>query len=137
MSYASGPAVQVAVFELLSADAALGGLVAAIFDAPPPGTPQGSYVIIGEDEAIDRGDGTGPGAEHRLTISVVSDAAGFLVAKQAAARISEVLSWAQPALTVGRVVAIWFQDARARRLEGGTLRRIDLRFRVRVEGEVA
>jgi hypothetical protein len=137
MSYASGAAVQAAVFQLLVGDAALGALVGGVYDAPPPGTPQGTYVILGEDEAIDRGDGTGPGAEHRLTISVVSDAAGFLAAKQAAARISEVLTWAQPALAVGRVVTIWFQDVRARRLEGGTLRRIDLRFRVRVEGEVA
>jgi hypothetical protein len=137
MSYASGPAVQMAVFELLTADAVLGALVGAIHDAPPPGTPQGRYVILGEDETIDRGDGTGPGAEHRLTISVVSDAAGFLGSKAAAARISAVLSGAQPSLAVGRVVAIWFQDVRARRLEGGRLRRIDLRFRVRVEGAVA
>jgi hypothetical protein len=137
MSYASGPAVQAAVFQILAGDGALEALVDGIYDAPPPGTPQGRYVILGEDEAVDRGDGTGPGAEHRLTISVVSDAAGFLGAKQAAARISEVLTWASPALDVGRVVAIWFQDARARRLEGGTLRRIDLRFRVRVEGAVA
>mgnify|MGYP000846922646 CR=1 FL=1 len=34
----------------------------------------------------------------------------------------------------GRVVAIWFHAAQARRAEGGALRRIDLRFRVRVEG---
>lgn len=137
MSYASGAAVQTAVFQLLAGDGALGALVGGVYDAPPPGTPQGSYVILGEDEAIDRGDGTGPGAEHRMTISVVTDAEGFLGAKQAAARISNLLTWAQPGLATGRVVAIWFQDARARRLEGGTLRRIDLRFRVRVEGAVA
>jgi hypothetical protein len=137
MSYVSGAAVQAAVFQLLAGDTALGALVGGVHDAPPPGTPQGTYVILGEDDAIDRGDGTGPGAEHRLTVSVVSDAAGFLGAKQAAARISEVLTWAAPPLAEGRVVAIWFQDARARRLEGGTLRRIDLRFRVRIEGAVA
>jgi hypothetical protein len=137
MSYASGAAVQAAVFQLLAGDAELAELVDGIHDAAPPGTPQGTYLILGEEEALDRGDGTGPGAEHRLTVSVVSDASGFLVAKQAAGRVSEVLTCAEPALASGRVVAIWFQDLRARRLEGGTLRRIDLRFRVRVEGEAA
>jgi hypothetical protein len=133
MSYAMGAALQGAVFQLLANDAALAGLVAGVFDAPPPGTPQGSYLILGEEEALDRGDASGPGAEHRLTLSVVSDAAGFQAAKQAAARVSDLLGWATPALPGARVVAIWFQDARARRLEGGRLRRIDLRFRARLE----
>jgi len=133
MSYAASATLQGAVFQLLAADPVLAGLVSGIFDAAPPGTPQGTYVVLGEEEAIDRGDATGPGAEHRLTVSVVSDAAGFLAAKQAAARISALLVWADPALAGGRVVAIWFLDARARRLAGGTLRRIDLRFRARIE----
>ena len=133
MSYALGSALQTAVFGLLSGDAELGALIGGIHDAPPPGTPQGTYAILGEDEALDRGDATGAGAEHRLTVSVVSDAAGFLLAKQAAARIADLLTWATPPLAGGRVVAIWFQDARARRLDGGKLRRIDLRFRARIE----
>jgi hypothetical protein len=133
MSYARAAGLQAAIFQLLAGDAELGGLLAGIFDAPPPGTPQGTYAILGEDEAQDRGDSTGPGAEHRLTVSVVSDAAGFLAAKQAAARVSVLMTDATPPLAGGRVVAIWFQDARARRLDGGTLRRIDLRFRARIE----
>ena len=137
MSYASGAALQGAIWQILNDDAALGALVSGVFDAPPPGTPQGTWVILGEEEATDRGDATGPGAEHKLTVSVVSDATGFLTAKQAAARISDLLTWTTPALTEGRVVAIWFHDARARRLEGGTLRRLDLRFRARIEGDVA
>lgn len=137
MSYALAPGLQAAVFQLLAGDAALAALVSGIHDAPPPGTPQGTYVVLGEEEALDRGDATGPGAEHRLTIAVVTDAAGFLAAKQAAARISDLLTWASPPLAGGRVVAIWFQDARARRLEGGTIRRIDLRFRARIEIDAA
>ncbi len=133
MSYASAPGLQAAIYQLLAADSALAALVAGIHDAPPPGTPQGTYVILGEEEVLERGDATGPGAEHRLAVSVVSDAPGFLSAKQAAARVSELLTAAAPAVAGARVVAIWFQDARARRLEGGTLRRIDLRFRARLE----
>lgn len=135
MSYFSAAAVQTAVFTLLSGDAVLAGLVpGGVFDAPPPGTPQGTYVVLGEEEVIDRSDQTGPGAEHRLLVQVVSDAAGFLTAKAAAARISALLPGAMPTLATGRVVAIWFHQAQARKAEGGAVRRIDLRFRVRVEG---
>jgi hypothetical protein len=127
--------LQSALFTLLTGDATLAGLVpGGIYDAPPPGTPQGTYVLIGEGEALDRSDVTGPGAEHRVTLSVVSDATGFLTAKQAAARLSELLPGATPALAVGRIVAIWFHTARARRIEGAAVRRIDLVFRVRIEG---
>ncbi len=46
MSYLSAASVQTAVFALLSGDATLGGLVpGVVFDAPPPGTPQGTYVV--------------------------------------------------------------------------------------------
>ncbi|MCB1390231.1 MAG: DUF3168 domain-containing protein [Rhodobacteraceae bacterium] len=134
MSYHSASAVQVALYELLTGDVTLGALLpGGIFDAPPPGTPQGTYGVIGEEEAIDRSDVTGPGAEHRVLVQVVSDASGFATAKAAAARIADLLPGALPALTVGRVVAIWFHTAQARRAEGNSRRRIDLRFRVRVE----
>lgn len=135
MSYQNAAAVQVALFDLLSGDATLAGLVpGGIFDAPPPATPQGTYVVLGEEDVIDRSDVTGPGAEHRVLVQVVSDAAGFLTSKTAAARIGEILPGSQPSLSSGRVVAIWFHQAQARRAEGAALRRIDLRFRVRVEG---
>lgn len=134
MSYQSAVAVQAAVFALLDADAELAVLIpGGIFDAPPPATPPGTYGVLGEEEVIDRSDISGPGAEHRILVQVLSDASGFAQAKAAAARISALLDGATPALDVGRVVAIWFHAAQARRAEGGALRRIDLRFRVRVE----
>lgn len=133
MSYRAGAALQAAVYTLLSADTALLALVDGIHDAAPPGAPQGTYVLLGEDEAFDRGDATGPGAEHRLTVAVVSDAPGFLAAKQAAARVSDLLADAEPAVAGARVAGLWFHDARARRLAGGQVRRIDLRFRARLE----
>ncbi|MCA0202828.1 MAG: DUF3168 domain-containing protein [Proteobacteria bacterium] len=134
MSYQATAALQAALYALLTADMPLAALLpGGIFDAPPPGTPQGTYGVIGEEEAIDRSDVTGAGAEHRVLVQVVSDAAGFATAKAAAARIAEILPGAQPALAPGRVVAIWFHQAQARRAEGNTVRRIDLRFRVRIE----
>ncbi|MCA2013392.1 DUF3168 domain-containing protein [Cereibacter sphaeroides] len=134
MSYQSAAALQTALYHLLTGDATLAGLVpGGIFDAPPPATPQGTYVVLGEEDVIDRSDVTGPGAEHRVLVQVVSDAAGFATAKAASARIGALLPDAMPVLSTGRVVAIWFHQAQARRAEGNALRRIDLRFRVRVE----
>ena len=135
MSYQSAVALQQALFDTLTGDAVLTGLLpGGVHDAPPPGTPQGTYGVIGVEEAIDRSDISGPGSEHRVAIAIVSDAPGFMVAKNAAARIGQLLPDTQPALSTGRIVAIWFHQARARRVEGGAVRRIDLTFRVRVEG---
>jgi hypothetical protein len=135
MSYQSAAALQAAVFASLSADAGLAALIGtAIHDAPPPGTPPGTYVVLGTEEAFDRSDVTGAGAEHALTISVLSDAAGFVTAKTVAGRVCTVMAAPLPPLAVGRLVAVWFDRATARRLEGGQTQRIDLRFRARIEG---
>lgn len=134
MSLQATLAVQSALYALLSGDAALGALLpGGVFDAPPPATPQGSYAVLGEEDVIDRSDASGAGAEHRVLVQVVSDAAGFATAKAAAARIAALLPDQRPALGAGRVVAIWFHQAQARRIGGGAQRRIDLRFRIRVE----
>lgn len=135
MSYQSAAALQQAIFAHLAADSALSLLLGgAIHDAPPPGNPPGTYVVLGPEEARDRSDVTGPGAEHALTISVLSDAAGFLTAKTAAARVSVLMADAPLTLSAGRLVGLWFERATARRLDGGRIQRIDLRFRARVEG---
>lgn len=135
MSYSSGAALQAAVFQRLAGDAELAALTGgAIHDAPPPGTPQGTHVVLGPEEVIDRSDISGPGAEHRFTVSVLSDAAGFVTAKTVAARISALLDGAGLDLAAGRLVGLWFHQAQARRAEGGALRRVDLRFRARIQG---
>ena len=136
MSYTLAPALQSALFQHLQADSALQALIAgALYDAVPPATPPATYVLIGAEEAFDRSDKTGHGAEHRLTLSVVTNASGFLAAKDVAARICELLD--APALTLarGRLVGLWFDRAEARRIEGDQTRRIDLRFRARVEDD--
>lgn len=134
MSLQASAALQVALYDLLTGDSALAALVpGGIFDAAPPATPPSTYVILGEEDVIDRSDLSGAGAEHRVLVQVLSDAAGFATAKAASARIGALLPGATPTLSTGRVVAIWFHQAQARRAEGNALRRIDLRFRVRVE----
>jgi hypothetical protein len=118
----------------LQADAALQALVGgAIYDAIPPATPPASYVLLGAEQVRERSDVTSRGAEHSLTISVVTNATGFLAAKEIAVRLCEVLDAPALVLTRGRLVGLWFERAEARRIEGDQTRRIDLRFRALVE----
>ncbi len=134
MSYGVAPALQSAVYQALIADATLGGLVgSAIYDAVPPGLVPSLYVTLGAEEVRDRSDGSGGGAEHSLTVSVITDAAGFHAAKQAAAAISDALTHADLPLARGRLVSLAFHRARARREGTGGIRRIDLTFRARVD----
>lgn len=131
MSYAAAAALQSAVFSTLSAAPALAQV--QIVDAIPPGGGLGTFVLLGPEEVLDASDKSGGGAEHRFTVSVISDAAGFLAAKSVAAEVSQALVDATPAMTVGRVVGIGFLKAVAKRLDDGDVRRIDLTFRARIE----
>ncbi|MCB1399783.1 MAG: DUF3168 domain-containing protein [Rhodobacteraceae bacterium] len=135
MSYAVSAALQAAIYQRLRAAAPLAALVGeAIHDAVPPGTPTGTYVSLGPEDVRDASDATGAGAEHDFVVSVVTDEAGFQAAKAVAAAVSDALVGASLVLARGRLVGLWFLRARARRTEAGTLRRIDLTFRARVEG---
>jgi hypothetical protein len=134
MSYASAAALQAAVYQRLVGDAAVGALVgAAIYDAVPPGPLPTTYLSLGPEDARDRSDKTGAGAEHDFTISVVTDAAGFQGAKALAGAVSDALVGAELVLTRGRVVDLWFLRARARRVGAADQRRIDMWFRARVD----
>ncbi|MGV6812467.1 MAG: DUF3168 domain-containing protein [Brevirhabdus sp.] len=134
MSYGVSAALQRAVFEALSADADLAAIVGdAIYDAAPEGDLPQSYVTIGREEVRDRSDKTGRGARHDFTVSVVSEAAGFAHAKRAAGAISDALIDAPLTLSRGHLVSLTFLRATARRVGTGRTRRIDLRFRARVE----
>jgi hypothetical protein len=131
MSYAAAAALQAAIYGALSAAPALSGV--SVVDAMPPGTTPGTFILVGPEVAVDQSDGTGAGAEHRFTISVISDAAGFLTAKTLAAAASAALLGGGLSLATGTLVSIRFQRAVARRLDEGTARRIDMTFRARVE----
>ena len=129
MSYGGAAALQKAVFNRLIAAPALAGV--AVVDALPDPAP-GSFVLLGPEEVRDASDQSGAGGEHLLQIAVISDAAGFLAAKGIAAAVSDALATMSPALERGRLVSMGFVRARARRLDQGQVRRIDLTFRARV-----
>lgn len=131
MSYASSAALQSAVYAALTAWPDLAGVT--VVDAMPPGTTPGSFVLLGPEVATDQSDKTGAGAEHRFEVSVISDAAGFLPAKTIAGHVSAALVDADLTLTTGHLVSLGFLRATARRLDDGSVRRIDLQFRARVE----
>jgi hypothetical protein len=135
MSYAMGASLQKAVHGRLVADMALAALVGpAIHDSVPPGAVTGTYVSLGPEDARDASDKTTDGAWHDFVVSVVSDEPGFLTVKQVAEAVSDALVGAELMLERGHLVGLWFQRARARRVQAGAMRRIDLYFRARVCG---
>ncbi|MFC3180082.1 DUF3168 domain-containing protein [Cypionkella sinensis] len=131
MSYHAAAALQAAIYARLAGFAGLAGV--SIVDAMPAGAALGTFVLIGPEQVIDQSDKSGGGAEHRLEIAVISDASGFLTAKQVAGAVSQALVGAALTLATGRLVSIQFLRASARRLEAGDTRRIDMTFRARIE----
>ena len=134
MSYLTAPALQEAVYGCLSADPLLASLVGgAVFDSPPHGTPPAEYVLLGTEEARDRSDKTGRATLYRFTVSVRGTDCGFHRVKEIAAAVDAALMAAPLTLGVGRLVALDFERARARRDRAGTARQIDMRFRALVD----
>lgn len=137
MTYAAGVALQGAVYQHLQADPALAALVGdAIFDAMPVEAPSGVYVSLGPEEARDAGDMTGRGSQHDFVVSVLSgsdETAGFAAVKAAAVAVSEALEAGGLTLSNGHLAGMWFLRAKARRVENGAARRVDLTFRARID----
>lgn len=134
MSYGVSAALQKAVYQRLTADAALAALVGTdIFDAPPSGTVPATYVSLGPEVARDASDKTGAGALHDFTVTVITDAAGFQLAKDVAAAVGDALQQPMPTLERGTLIWLGFRRAKAQREGAEQLRRIDLTFRARVE----
>jgi Protein of unknown function (DUF3168) len=131
MSYGSAAALQSAVYARLTGFAALAGV--PVYDAVPPAGGAGTFVLLGPEEVVDQSDKTGGGAEHRLAVSVITDATGFLAAKAVAVAVSDALVGFQGALSRGELVSVAFVKASARRIDEGDVRRIDLTFRARVQ----
>jgi Protein of unknown function (DUF3168) len=131
MSYGMAQALQAAIYQRLTADSALAGI--PVVDALPKGQGSGTFILIGPEDVIDQSDKVGKGAEHRFSVSVISDAAGFLAAKAIAVVVSDNLIDAPLVLARGHLSGLWFLKAVARRLDEGKARRIDLTFRARVE----
>jgi hypothetical protein len=134
MSYGSAAALQAAVYARLMSDADLAALVGgAIYDSVPAGSLPETYVSLGVEEARARGDATGAIAEHDIALSVVSSASGFAIAKGAAAAAAAALEAPGIVLGNGRLMDLQFLSARARRVRDADVRRIELRFRARID----
>ncbi|WP_297619826.1 DUF3168 domain-containing protein [uncultured Roseicyclus sp.] len=132
MSYGMAVALQSAVFAALTANQQVMTLSGgAIHDALPSGPVAPLLVVIGPEQVRDASDKTGAGAVHDFSVTVVSAAAGFSGAKALAAAISDALSGADLVLSRGRLVALAFVRARARRVDGA--REIELWFRARLD----
>lgn len=136
MSFSMSGPLQAAVFEALSNDAPLAGIVGmAIYDAVPTGSLPPIYVRLGSETATDASDVSGDGARHRFTVSVITTSPGFAQAKAAAGAVSDALHNADLPLSRGRLVSLRFERARARRMESAATRQIDLRFIARVQDD--
>jgi hypothetical protein len=136
MSYGVAGALQAAVYQRLTGWAALTALVgAAVYDALPAGPLPPVYVALGPEQVRDKSDQTGRGAEHEIAIAVVSETAGFAVAKAVAAAVSDALVDADLTLTRGQLVSLNFHRATAVRGGTGDSRTITLIFRARVADE--
>ena len=136
MSYAMAGALQAAVYDALTNDTTLSGLVGNdIYDAVPTGTLPETYVSLGRERVRDASDQSGHGADHRLEISVITTQPGFAGAKQIAAAISDTLNDADLNMSRGRLVFLHFERAEARRIDANSGREIVLRFRARVDDD--
>jgi uncharacterized protein DUF3168 len=136
MSYGMTAALQTAVYGVLNADAGLAAIVGpAVYDAMPPGPQPEIYVTLGPEKVRDKSDGSEGGALHEFSVSVVTTGAGFHLAKQAAAAVSDAVLAAPLSLNRGRVSRIHFYRANAVRTNAN--RRIDIWFRARLDEAVA
>ena len=134
MSYAMSAPLQAAVFGALTASTALAELVDThIYDAVPGGALPDIYVRFGRESVSDASDGTGDGALHRFTVSVITTIPGFACAKEAAGVISDILHNADLSLTRGHLVDLRVVRATAARTDAGATRQIDMQFRARLQ----
>lgn len=137
MSYAHAPMLQSAIFNALSTDATLDGLVSgAIFDMAPGGVVPARFIALGPEKVSVRTDASGCGAVHEFEVMVVSESDGFLALKEIAARISSVLDGADLTLNGGTLVSLGFLRAQALRRTTDDTRRVRMFFRARTDSEI-
>ncbi len=136
MSYAMSSALQAAVYAALAGDATLQSLVGdAVYDAVPSGNLPDLYLRLGSETVQDASDGSGAGAVHLFTVSVMTSSPGFIRAKEVAAAVSDALHDVDLPLVRGHLVSLRFVRAEAKRIDTVSARQIDLRFRARVQDD--
>ena len=133
MSYATSAALQSALYDRLIGDPAVTALVGAnIYDGIPAGTIPPLYISLGEEVVTDRSDKDAAGAQHDMTLTIVTQANGFATAKVLAAAVSDALLASPLTPERGHVSGLWFRGATAKRVQKSGTRRIDLRFRAQI-----
>jgi len=129
MSYTGSDALQTAIYQRLSADAALSAIVGSdIYDVLPTGTLPSIYVTLGDEDVRDASDSTGAAARVTFLVSVVSRSGGYQTAKQAGQAIVDALLSAPLSLTEGAMVGPWYTKSSAKRTGDPDVRRLDLTF---------
>ena len=140
MTYAMAISFQKAVYQALSADPVLNGLVGdAIYDAPLAQEFEDGprdFITLGEETARDGSTATSYGAMHDFVVAIHSNREGYAVAKDIAAAVCDVLLDAQLPLDRGDVVGLRFRNARARPGRLPDRRIISLTFRAVLEDSI-
>lgn len=140
MTYAIAAALQKAIFEALSADAALTSLVAdAIYDAPLPldsVARPAEYLTLGPERVRGLGAKDVDGAVHDFVVTVHSASDGFAASKAVAAAVCDVLLDASLTLERGHLAGLCFLKARADTATPPDKRLISLHFRAFVEDAI-
>lgn len=137
MSYHASVALQGAVYQCLRDDPALSALVGdAVFDAMPIDPPSGVYLSLGAETMRGIHDSAGSVARHDFVVSVLAgteEGAGFRAVKEAAAAACAALEGAQMDMGQSKLAGLWLVKSRAKRVENGAERRVDLTFRAVID----
>lgn len=134
MSYGAANSLQKAIYGALLAHGEVYAMVGdAIFDQAPAGPLPPLYLSLGTEQVLARGDCSAALSRHSVTVTVVSEDAGFTRAKLLAEAVSDALDGAKPTLSRGRILSLRFARARATRFGNNRKRRIDLRFEALVD----
>lgn len=134
MTLGHSAALHRAIYAILAKNTAISALIGGhIYDALPAGPLPEVFISLGAEVMTDRSDKTGGGSEHEFVISVITTQPGFLRAKDVAAAIGRALLEDAPAFGDLAVVYLQFTRADARRDTDTQTRRIDLRFRARID----
>jgi hypothetical protein len=134
MTTDSALAVQAALYERLSADAALGAITgaASVRDHVPPGTPF-PYVVIGDMGSRPLDTQGGRGCEIAAELHAFSRAEGLAETKRILAALQDALHGADFAISGHRLVLCLCTGTEARLGEDGVTRHGVARFRIVTE----
>lgn len=124
--------LQKSVYQLLSADSVLMGMVAGIYDIPPQPAPY-PYILLGVGQSADWSTATSSGTEHQLGVRVWSREGGRRQAALIMERVHALLHGANPAVVGHVVVSMRFAASDVTLENDGVTLLAAMRFRVLME----